>query len=139
MDNWVILELNNLVLISNVIGILNGMNIKGNVCLFIINKNDNFEYDDVFNMYLVNFGFMFLFVSKSYNFDEKDVFIVSYENKYGVLFNWFVVWGFDLIYDVLFCLVFVDFVYDVIDSEFEIEYVENKFWYDKKFFFGYIN
>ncbi len=139
IDNWVILESNNPVLISNVIGILNGMNTNGNVRLFTTNKNDNFEYDDVSNMHLANLSFTFPSVSKSYNFDEKDAFIVSYENKYGVLPNRFAVRGFDLTYDVLLRLASADSVYDAIDSESETEYVENKFRYDKKLFSGYTN
>jgi len=139
LENWVILESNNPVLISNVVGILNGMNTDGNVRLLTTNKNDNFEYDDVSNMHLANLNFTFPSVSKSYDFEEKDAFIVSYENKYGVLPNRYAVRGFDLTYDVLLRLAAADTIYDAVDSESETEYVENKFRYDKKLFSGYTN
>lgn len=139
LENWVILESNNPVLISNVVGILNGMNTNRNVRLFTTNKNDNFEYDDVSNMHLANLNFTFPSVSKSYNFDEKDAFIVSYENKYGVLPNRFAVRGFDLTYDVLLRLATAESLYDAVEADSETEYVENKFRYDKKLFSGYTN
>lgn len=139
LENWVILESNNPVLISNVVGILNGMNTNGNVRLFTTHKNDNFEYDDVSNMHLAHLNFTFPSVSKSYDFDEKDAFIVSYENKYGVLPNRYAVRGFDLTYDVLLRLAAADTIYDAVDADSETEYVENKFRYDKKLFSGYTN
>lgn len=138
-ENWVILESNNPVLISNVIGVLNGLNDNGNIRLFTTNRNDNFEYDDISNMHLANLGFTFPSVSKSYNYDEKDAFLVSYKNKYGVLPNRFAVRGFDLTYDVLLRLASANSVYDAIDSDSETEYVENKFRYNKKLFSGYTN
>ena len=139
VENWVVLESNNPVLISNVIGLLNGLNSEGNIRLFTTNRNDNFEYDDISNMHLANLSFTFPSVSKSYDFDEKNPFLVSYKNKYGVLPNRYAVRGFDITYDVLLRLASANNVYDAIDSDVETEYVENKFRYDKKLFSGYSN
>ena len=139
IENWVVLESNNPVLISNVIGLLNGLNSEGKIRLFTTNRNDNFDYDDVSNVHLANLGFTFPSVSKSYDDDEKIPFLVSYKNKYGVLPNRYAVRGFDLTYDVLLRLASAENVYDTVDSEAETEYVENKFRYDKKLFSGYNN
>ncbi|MEZ4817147.1 MAG: LysM peptidoglycan-binding domain-containing protein [Flavobacteriaceae bacterium] len=138
-ENWFVLESNNPVLISNVVGLLNGINANGKIRLFTTNKNDNFDYDDVSNVHLANLGFTFPSVSKSYDFDEKNPFLVSYKNKYGVLPNRYAVRGFDLTYDVLLRLASAKNVYDATDSDSETEYVENKFRYDKKLFSGYSN
>lgn len=138
-ENWVVLESNNPVLISNVIGLLNGLNTAGKIRLFTTNRNDNFEYDDISNIHLANLGFTFPSVSKSYDFDEKNSFLVSYKNKYGVLPNRYAVRGFDLTYDVLLRLASAGSIYDAADSDTETEYVENKFRYDKKLFSGYTN
>ncbi|MEZ4778734.1 MAG: LysM peptidoglycan-binding domain-containing protein [Flavobacteriaceae bacterium] len=139
LENWVILESTNPVLISNVIGLLNGLNSTRKIRLFTTNKNDNFEYDDISNVHLANLSFTFPSVSKSYDFDEKNPFLVSYKNKYGVLPNRYAVRGFDLTYDVLLRLASAKNVYDATDSDSETEYVENKFRYDKKLFSGYSN
>ncbi|NND63101.1 MAG: peptidoglycan-binding protein, partial [Flavobacteriaceae bacterium] len=74
-----------------------------------------------------------------YNFDEKNAFLVSYKNKYGVLPNRYAVRGFDLAYDILLRLASADTLYDAVDSDSETEYIENKFRYDKKLFSGYTN
>ncbi|MDX1463676.1 MAG: peptidoglycan-binding protein, partial [Marinirhabdus sp.] len=83
--------------------------------------------------------FTFPSVGKSYVIDERDPFLISYKNKYGVLPNRFAVRGFDVTYDVLLRLASGEDVYDATNAEFETEYVENKFRYSKKLFKGYEN
>ena len=61
---------------SNVVGILNGMPEHVKVRLFTTDKNDNFEYDDVSNMHLAHLQFTFPSVSKTYDLDEKNAFLV---------------------------------------------------------------
>ncbi|MEZ4859003.1 MAG: LysM peptidoglycan-binding domain-containing protein [Flavobacteriaceae bacterium] len=139
LENWFVLESTNPVLISNVVGLLNGLKHNGKVRLFTTNKNENFEYDDISNMHLSNLNFTYPSVGRSYDYDEKDAFLVSYKNKYGVLPNRYAVRGFDLTYDVLLRLGTSNTIYDSIDSETETEYIENKFRYDKKLFSGYTN
>ena len=138
-ENWVILESNDPVIVSNVVGILNGMPEHVKVRLFTTDKNDNFEYDDVSNMHLAHLQFTFPSVSKTYDLDEKNAFLVSYKNQYGVYPNRYAARGFDLAYDVLLRLASAETLFDAVDKDAETEYVENRFRYDKKMFSGYTN
>lgn len=138
-ENWVILESEDPVIISNVVALLNGMPEEYIIRLFTTDKNDNYDYDDISNLHLANLNFTFPSISKSYDHNEKIAFLVSYKNKYGVLPNRFAVRGFDLTYDVLLRLAARGNVYDASNDDFETEYIENKFRYRKKMFSGYTN
>ncbi|NND63909.1 MAG: LysM peptidoglycan-binding domain-containing protein [Flavobacteriaceae bacterium] len=138
-ENWVILESEDPVILSNVIGLLNGMPETHQIRLFTTDKNENYDYHDVSNVHLANLDFTFPSISRTYNFDEKNAFLVSYKNKYGVLPNRFAVRGFDLTYDILLRLASSGNVYDASNNDYETEYVENKFNYQKKMFSGYRN
>lgn len=139
LENWVMLESDDPVIVSNVVGLLNGMPDQYNIRLFTLNKNDAYNYHDVSNLHLGKLGFTFPSVNKNYDFKEKDAFLVSYKNKYKVLPNRFAVRGFDVTYDVLLRLASADDIYDAHDSSLETEYVENRFRYSKKLFSGYQN
>ncbi len=138
-ENWFVLESDDPVIVSNVVGLLNGMPEKFKIRLFTLDKNDAFDYHDVSNVRLANLGFTFPSVNKRFNHDDKNAFLVSYKNKYGVLPNRFAVRGFDVTYDVLLRLATADDIYEAHDSSIETEYVENKFRYSKKLFSGYQN
>ncbi|MDC8003383.1 LysM peptidoglycan-binding domain-containing protein [Aureisphaera galaxeae] len=139
-ENWVVLESKDPVIVSNVVGLLNGMpSDTHKIRLFTTDKNDSYDYHDISNMHLANLGFTFPSVSKSYDYSDKDAFVVSYKNKYGVLPNRFAVRGFDLTYDILLRLAAEGNVYDASEEDIETEYVENKFRYSKKMFSGYNN
>lgn len=138
-ENWVILESADPVIISNVVGLLNGMPEEYIIRLFTTDKNDNYDYDDISNMHLANLNFTFPSISKSYDYNDKNAFLVSYKNKYGVLPNRFAVRGFDVTYDILLRLAVEGNVYDTSNNNFETEYIENKFRYRKKMFSGYRN
>ncbi|MBT8263135.1 MAG: LysM peptidoglycan-binding domain-containing protein [Bacteroidia bacterium] len=138
-ENWVILESVDPVIVANVVGLLNGMPDNLTIRLFTTDKNDAFNYHDVSNMNLAKLNFTFPSVNKSYNFKDKNAFLVSYKNKYNVLPNRFAVRGFDVTYDVLLRLAIADDVYDANDSNIETEYIENKFRYTKKMFSGFQN
>jgi len=138
-ENWVILESNNPIIISNVVGLLNGMPETHQVRLFTTDKNDNYDFDDISNMHLANLNFTFPSNHKNYDFNDKNAFLVSYKNKYGVLPNRFAVRGFDVTYDILLRLAAEGNVYDASDDDFETEYIENKFRYEKKMFSGFKN
>lgn len=138
-ENWVILESNNPVILSNVVGLLNGMPEEYQIRLFTTDKNENYEFNDISNMHLAHLNFTFPSNRKSYNYEDKNAFVVSYKNKYGVLPNRFAVRGFDVTYDVLLRLAAKGNVYDASNDDFETEYVENKFRYRKKMFSGYKN
>ncbi len=139
IENWIILESTDPVVISNVVGLLNGMPEEYRLRLFTLDKNDAYDYHDVSNVHLAKLGFTFPSVNRSYNYKEKTAFLTSYKNQYGVLPNRYAVRGFDVTYDVLLRLASAEDVYDAIDSKVETEYIENKFRYTKKMFSGYQN
>ncbi len=138
-ENWVILESTDPIIISNVIGLLNGMPEEFQIRLFTTDKNDSYDFDDISNMHLANLNFTFPSNRKSYDVNDKNSFLVSYKNKYGVLPNRFAVRGFDVTYDVLLRLAAEGNVYDASSDDYEAEYIENKFRYRKKMFSGYTN
>lgn len=139
MDNWVILESADPVLVSNVIGLLNGIPEEFNIRLFTLDKNIAYDYHDVSNVHLAKLDFTFPSVNKSHNYKEKIPFFVSYQNKYGVLPNRYAIRGFDVAYDILLRLASADDIYDATETNMETEYVENKFQYTKTLFSGYQN
>ncbi|MBX2827878.1 MAG: LysM peptidoglycan-binding domain-containing protein [Flavobacteriaceae bacterium] len=139
-ENWVVLESADPVILSNVVGLLNGMPQETHkIRLFTTDKNDGYDFDDIHNTHLAKLGFTFPSVSKSYNYNDKNAFVVSYKNKHGVLPNRYAVRGFDLTYDILLRLAAEGNVYDASNDDYETEYVENKFRYSKKMFSGYNN
>lgn len=138
-ENWFILESEDPIIISNAVGILNGMPEDFNIRLFTTDRNDGFEYDDVSNFHLANLNFTFPSISRSYKFDDKDAFLVSYKNKYEVLPNKYAVRGFDVTYDVLLRLAAAGNVYDGTSGRYETSYIESNFRYEKKLFSGYSN
>ncbi len=149
-ENWVILESDNSILVSNVVGLLNGflgkiINTEGyeskeiKIRLFAINKNKAFEYDDVSNPHLAKLNFTFPSVSKHYEYDIMTPFLVSYKNKYGVLPNKYTIRGFDVTYDVLLRLANAETLEEASGNEIQTEYIENKFQYIFSQNTGYIN
>lgn len=138
-ENWIILESDEPTIISNVLGLLNGIPVGFKVRLFTLDKNDAYDYHDISNMHLARLNFTFPSVNKSYNYKEKDPFLVSYKNKYGVYPNRYAVRGFDITYDVLLRLASADDLYETSEEDFETEYIENKFRYTKNATSGYQN
>ena len=138
-ENWVILESDDPVIVSNVVGVLNGMPPEYRLRLFSLRKGDAYDYHDVSNLHLAKLNFTFPSVNKNYNYKDLEPFLISYQNKYGVLPNKYAVRGFDLMYDVLLRLASADDIYEATEADFETEYIENKFRYSKKFLSGYIN
>ncbi|MCT8339941.1 LysM peptidoglycan-binding domain-containing protein [Flavobacteriaceae bacterium TK19130] len=138
-ENWVILASKDPVLVSNVVGLLNGMPDKHRLRLFTLDKNDAYDYHDVSSRHLAKLNFTFPSVHKSYNYKEKLPFLVSYKNEYGVLPNKYAVRGFDLTYDVLLRLASAEDLYEATNQEFTTEYIENKFRYQRDTSSGYQN
>ena len=150
-ENWVILEATDPILISNVVGVLNGLPVIDpdleedqepvdyEIRLFSLDKNAAFDYHDVSNVHLAELNFTFPSVNKSYNYKDKNAFLISYKNKYGVLPNRFAVRGFDLTYDVILRLASSEDIFTASKQEFETQYIENKFSYSKSLLSGYQN
>ena len=150
LENWIILESNDPILVSNVIGLLNGLPKKildddgkeigeNKIRLFTINKNEAYNYNDVSNVHLSNLDFTFPSASKHYNYDKINPFIVSYQNKYGVLPNKYAIRGFDVTYDVLLRLASTETLFDTSSNTIKTEYIENKFQYDSSQYSGFKN
>jgi LysM repeat protein len=138
-ENWVILESLNPVLVSNVVGILNGLPEEITVRLFTLDKNDVYDYHDISNNHLAKLNFTFPSIQKDYNINEPNPFFVSYKNKYGVFPNKYTIRGFDVTYDIILRLATSDDAYDGAKSNVITQYIENKFNYKKKLLSGYHN
>lgn len=138
-ENWVIVETVNPVLLSNIVTLLNGMPEGYKVRVFTLDKNKAYDFDDISNMNLARLGLTFPAVSKRYDYDEKEPFLISYKNKYGVLPNKYAVRGFDVTYDVLLRLASSEDVYDETTGAYETEYIESKFRYQPQASSGYAN
>lgn len=149
-ENWVILESDNPILVSNVVGLLNGflgkiLDKEGEeldevkIRLFAVNKSKAFDYNDVSNQHLANLDFTYPSVNKHYDYEVLTPFLVSYKNKYGVMPNKYAIRGFDVTYDVLLRLANAETIFDASSSDIKTEYVENKFQYSFSQDTGYIN
>lgn len=138
-DNWVIVETVDPVILSNVVTLLNGMPQDYRLRMFTLDKNKAYDFDDISNVNLAKLDFTFPSVNKSYDYDEKDPFLISYKNKYGVLPNKYAVRGFDVTYDVLLRLASAENVYEATNAAYETEYIGCKFRYSKKLLSGYQN
>jgi len=139
MENWVILESLNPVLVSNVVGLLNGLPEEFTVRLFTLDKNEAYDYHDISNNHLAKLNFTYPSIQKDYNHNEPNPFLVSYKNKYGVFPNKYATRGFDVTYDIILRLASSDDAYDGAKKNVVTEYVENKFQYKKKMLSGYHN
>jgi len=149
-ENWMILVSDNPILVSNVVGLLNGLpeDILDDefkkigsykIRLFTLDKNKAYDYNDVSNFHLANLDFTFPSVNRHYVYDEIDPFLVSYKNKYGVFPNKYAIRGFDVTYDVLLRLASAETIYEASRSDVRTEYIENKFQYTFNQSNGYIN
>jgi len=150
LENWVIIASDNPILVSNVVGLLNGLPEKvldeegveigeNKIRLFTLDKNKAYDYNDVSNLHLANLDFTYPSVSRHYVYDEINPFLVSYKNKHGVFPNNYAIRGFDVTYDVLLRLASAETIYDASRSDIKTEYIENKFQYTFKPLSGYSN
>ena len=149
-ENWVILDSDNPILVSNVVGLLNGFPEiildeddveigKNNIRLFAVNKSRAFDYHDVSNVHLANLNFTYPSSNKHYDYDLMVPFLVSYKNKYGVMPNHYAIRGFDVTYDVLLRLANAMTLEEASISDIKTEYIENKFQYFNTLNLGYKN
>ncbi len=149
-ENWIVLNSDDPILVSNVIGLLNGLTGKivnkegvelgeNKIRLFTVNKNKAYDYSDVSNMYLANLNFTYPSVNRHYVYDEIAPLLVSYKNKYGVFPNKYAIRGFDVTYDVLLRLASAETIYEASRSDIKTEYIESKFQYSFHQNNGYTN
>ncbi|OAD92336.1 hypothetical protein A7A78_08755 [Aequorivita soesokkakensis] len=138
-ESWVILESTNPVLVSSAVNVLAAMPANYKVRLFTLDRNEAYEWHEVSSTRLAKLNFTFPSVNKNISEDDRNPFLISYKNKYGVLPNRYAIRGFDVTYDVLLRLASEKDIYDAIMPESETVYIENKFRYEKSNTEGYCN
>ncbi len=139
IENWVVLETENPVLVSSAVNVLAGMAGNYKVRLFTLDKNQAYEWHEVSSTRLAKLNFTFPSVNRNFSEDDREPFLISYKNKYGILPNRYAIRGFDVTYDVLLRLASEKDIYDAILPENETVYIENKFRYEKSNTEGYCN
>ncbi|WP_456437486.1 PBP1 and LysM peptidoglycan-binding domain-containing protein [Psychroserpens sp.] len=138
--NIVFLETDNEGFASNVISMINGLNMEDQkIILMTTNKNKAFEGKEISNYHLSNLKFHYPSVNKTIDVGSRNSFVKAYMNTYNVSPNKYAVRGFDLTLDLLLRLASGDDLYEAYSSDIETEYIENKFRYSKKMFGGYYN
>lgn len=139
IENWVILESSNPVLVSSAVNALAAISPNYRVRMFTLDKNDAYEWHEISSSRLSKLNFTFPSVNKNICEDDRDPFLISYKNKYGVVPNRYAIRGFDITYDVLLRLASENNIYDAVMPENETVYIENKFRYEKSDSEGYCN
>lgn len=139
VENWVILESENPVLVSSAVNVLAASSASYKLRLFTLNKNEAYEWHEVSSTRLAKLNFTFPSVNRNISEDDREPFLISYKNKYGVLPNRYAIRGFDVTYDVLLRLASEKDIYDAILPENETVYIENKFRYEPSKTRGYSN
>ena len=138
-ENWVVLETNDLPLISNTITNMSTLSDK-NVTLMTTRKGSAYSNNDIGNMTLMRLGFEFPSIDKQGAvIDEEGGFFTKYRDKYGVNPSNYATRGFDLTFDTLLRLASAEDLYASAEAGFETHYVENKFNYVKDARAGYHN
>ena len=138
--NIVFLETQDEGFASNVISMINGLNVEQQeIILMTTNKNRAFEGREISNYHLSNLKFHYPSVNKTVTPSSRNGFIRAYRRTYNVSPNRYAARGFDLMMDLLLRMASKDDLYDAAGSDVETEYVENKFRYSKKLFGGYYN
>lgn len=138
--NIVFLETDNEGFASNVISMINGLNIENQEIILMTTKiNKAFDGKEISNYHLSNLKFHYPSVNKTIDVLARDSFVKKYMNTYNVSPNKYAVRGFDLTLDLLLRLASGNDLYQASSSDVETEYVENKFRYSKKPFGGYYN
>ena len=138
--NIVFLETDNEGFASNVISMINGLNMNDQkIVLMTTNKNKAFEGKEISNYHLSNLEFHYPSVNKTISVGSRNSFVKKYMNTYNVSPNKYAVRGFDLTLDLLLRLASEEDLYQASSSAIETEYIENKFRYSKKMFGGYYN
>ena len=139
MDNWVVLASENPVLVSSAVNVLSGMPSNYQLRLFTLDKNDAYEWHEVSSSRLAKLQFTFPSVTRNSSNEEREPFVISYKNKYGVMPNRYAMRGFDVTYDVLLRLASDTDIYDAILPKNETTYIDNKFRYEQTDKNGYCN
>jgi len=138
-ENWVILETEDIPLISMVTTKLNALVATNKVTLFTTNKGRAYDSDAIQHMHLMHLNFHFPSMNKEYDYTSTKDFIDAYEDWYHISPSEEAIRGYDITYDTLLRLAFARNLYDAASSGIETSYIENKFRYDQKPSGGFYN
>ena len=139
LENWVIVETNDVPLISSVTTSLNGQLGTRKVVMFTTNRGSAYDSDEIQHDHLKNLAFHFPSVEKEYKYNKAKAFIDSYETMYGVSPSEPAIRGYDLMYDTLLRLAYSSDLYAAAATGVETDYVENKFKYTSRANGGFSN
>ncbi|MDT0645264.1 LysM peptidoglycan-binding domain-containing protein [Zunongwangia sp. F260] len=129
-ENWVILESDNVGILSSVTSGLNRLARDKNIKLFTTAKGAGYDNDNVSNNHLGRLNFHYPSVDKQHNQENTREFIEEYVEKFGIVPNQYAVRGYDLTLDVLLRLASAKDLYDSFARyQGYTEYYENKFHY----------
>lgn len=139
VPNWVILETDQIGILSNATSALNSMADKYKISIFTTDRNQSFDSDNISNSHLAKLNFHYPSVDRAYPAMQKFSFIRDYREKYGLVPNRYAVRGFDVTYDVLLRLASAENLYQSLEKPGTTQYVENKFDYEKAASGGFHN
>ncbi|MGB3773915.1 MAG: LysM peptidoglycan-binding domain-containing protein [Leeuwenhoekiella sp.] len=139
-ENWIILETNDIPLISNTITRASTLTANHKITLMTTNKGDAYDSEDISNMTLMRLGFRFPSVDKQGGQEKMlEDFIAKYRKKYGVNPNNYAIRGYDLTLDTVLRLGSAEDLYASANNSVETHYLENKFNYVKADQDGFFN
>jgi len=139
-ENWIILETNDIPLISNTVTKASTLIADHKVVLMTTSKGDAYDSEDISNMTLMRLGFQFPSIDKQGDIEGGlKTFVAKYKEKYGVAPNNYAIRGFDLTLDTLLRLATAEDLYASAESGIETKYLENKFKYIKAAQDGFYN
>ncbi|WP_026915546.1 LysM peptidoglycan-binding domain-containing protein [Christiangramia portivictoriae] len=139
-ENWVILESENMNLISSVAAALNRLTRNNRITLLTTNKNNGYESDVISNNHLGKLRLHYPSVDKEFDTQQVDEFVKEYSKKFKVQPNQYAVRGYDLTMDVLLRLASAEDLYESFEKyPGYTEYYESKFHYLMKPEGGYTN
>jgi len=138
-ENWIILETNDVPLISSVTTKLTTLLTTRKVTLFTTYKGTAYDSDAIQHMDLMHLHFHYPSMNKEYTYSATKEFVDTYEDRYDITPSKEAIRGYDIMYDTLLRLAFAENLYDAAKSGIETNYVENKFRYDQKSSGGFYN
>lgn len=139
-ENWVILESDNINLVSSVTSALNRLARSRNITLLTTNKNSAYESDIISNNHLGKLKFRYPSVDKEYDSEVSEDFIEDYKTRFNIEPNKYALRGYDLTMDVLLRLASSKDLYESFEKyPGYTEYYESKFHYMLNAGGGYTN
>ena len=138
--NWVILESENINVVSSATSSLNRLARENDITLLTTNKNNAYENDIISNNHLGTLKFHYPSVDREYDLEVSEDFINDYRDRFGIQPNQYALRGYDLTMDVLLRLASAEDLYESFEKyPGYTEYFESKFHYMPKSGGGFAN